>query len=353
MTQLAVPTEVEDCSASWLECALSVATGSLESRTVERIGGDAGILGRLFRLRLSWSRAVDAAPHSVVVKMTVNQPEDLVLLRPAFEREMNFYDQLAPVAGVRTPRVYWSGMDADTGAAAIVMEDLGGGTIYETGTAPVAAIESITRAIAPLHARWFNHPRLASFSWLMDSTVVQRQFGPRLRHVLPLVRGWYEEHAPGLLPLVELMPDAIDRGLFANPGCLTLAHGDLGLKNTAFLSGEVVLFDWQLAGRRNPGWDIGELVKDAFGPLEPGPLADRLLAVHYEALRSAGLSDITPAELREGFAQRMLTGIFAPAISLGVPDASPGRQDNARRWAYVATALLDEYSLERRIREAL
>jgi Phosphotransferase enzyme family len=327
---LRIPLMLEEITPEWLEHALGAGQGALRSLRIERIGGNAGIIGVLFRVQLEWG-SNDSLPATVVVKLTGNEPETVARVRRAFEREITFYRELAGVCGARTPLIHWAGQDDASGVAAIVMEDLGRGTIYESGAAPVSALDAICRAMAAVHARWWNDAQLASFAWLVTDDAMARQLGPRIRQSLPLARVWYERNFPALLPLAELLPDAMEGGLLANTGPRTLIHGDLGLKNTAFLDGEVVLFDWQLAGWRTPGADLAELVKDGFGEFDPSALATRLLAIEHDALQAAGVPEATREMLRDGFVRRVAMGIGTPAVLLSVPNPGLGRESNARR----------------------
>ncbi len=351
---MTVPRDIDDFTPEWLELALGARPRTIRRLTVEPIGGKEGVIGRLFRLELSWSSSTNGAPSSVVAKLTNNQPENLSRpeYRALFEREIRFYSEMARTSTVRTPAVYWAGIASETGAAALLLEDLGRGTIYETGSAPVAAVEAIAREAARLHARWWNDWRLTSMDWLTSEAMWQHRL-PRLRDGFQIVRPWYEENAPDLLPLAERMPDAIEAGLFANPGSRTLVHGDLAPKNAAFVDDKVVLFDWQLVGHGTPGYDLANLVMNGFGPVDPSELATRVLAVHYDALRGAGVIDFRFDELREGFARSAMAGLFGPVLQLSVPSPGAGREANARRWIQVAASLCEECAFERRIEEAL
>lgn len=350
---LKIPHNIGEFSQAWLEKALGSKTGSLRSFKTEPIGTESGISGQLYRIWIDWDTPKTTIPRSVVVKLTSDQPERLAQPphRAAFEREIRFYRDMAADCGVRTPVIYWSGIDATSGAAALVMEDLGHGTIYETGTAPIERIEAIVRAITPLHARWWNNPQLPTMGWLYPTD--PPELITRIREAVPRVRPWYEKHAPALIPLMEHMPDAMERGLMLPRGSYTLIHGDLGLKNAAFIDDEVVLFDWQLFRYHTPGMELTELIKDSFGPVEPKELTAKVITVYHEALQAAGVTDFSLDELTDSFGQAVMSGIRSPLLLLGVIIGGPEREVVALRWATLALSLLDEFELGRRLRDAL
>lgn len=61
--------------------------------------------------------------------------------RPSYaqvlEREVRFYRELAHESRLRTPHAYLADFNRDTLDTALVLEDLGQGIIYETGTCAV------------------------------------------------------------------------------------------------------------------------------------------------------------------------------------------------------------------------
>jgi hypothetical protein len=185
--------------------------------------------------------------------------------------------------------------------------------------------------------------------WLLSPDALGRDFAPRMRDAMPRLHPWYEQHAPSLIPLVGRAIEAFARGLYLPRGSRTLIHGDLGLKNAAFIDESVVLFDWQLLGHHTPGMELTELVKDAFGPIGPKELTSRVLAVYHEALRAAGVRNYSLDELTEDFAQAVMRGITSPLMQLSIPNAGPANEAIALRWATLASSLAEEFDFERRL----
>lgn len=343
-----------DISSPWLERVLAAPPESLRSFSVETVGEGAGILAKIVRVSLDWA-VPSALPASVVVKLALDDPviRSRLPYRLAMGREVRFYRELAAGSGVRTPRIYSAEFDPATAATAFVMEDLGGGMIYETGTAPVEAVLAVSRAIAPLHARWWNDHRLATMDWLVSSDTM-KLYAATAREALPRTRLWYDEHAPEVLELAELQLEAVERGVDLIPKLPpTLIHGDLGLKNVAFLDGEPVIFDWQLAGRNSAVLELHEMVKDSYGAEGPRPLAEALLRAHCEHLQAAGVPGMSYERLREDFGLSLTRTLTRPLVLLSVGNPDPARIWLALRWIEMARAFMDEFEFGPRLRRAL
>lgn len=351
----AIPERPSEISAPWLEEALSAPADSLRDFEVTRIGEGAGIVGVISRVSLAWSAGNGSLPPSVVVKLS---PDDPVLrtrpgIRLSMEREARFYAELAKECGVRTPHPYATGFEAETGKAAIVMEDFGEATIYETGTAPDEAIVSVGRHIARLHARWWNDPRLAAMDWLASIAKASAIQGPNVRAGVPRVTPWFEANAPDMFELAVLRLEDAERGVFPSPSLPgTLCHGDLALKNVAFVEGEPVLFDWALASK-NPGpTDLTALISESFGATVPRSLADVVVPAYAGSLREAGVEGVSEEQIREDFGIALMARLWMPLMLLGAnPDAA--RERIALRWMAACRAFKDEFDFEGRLRRAL
>ena len=110
-----IPEIPEEVTPQWLTQSLS-AYGVLDAGEVvgfdrEQLGEGKGFLGDLFRLSLKFNG--DDAPQSLIVKMPKLANRIMGELMGAYEREILFYQHLAPMLPVRTPRVYFSAFDWD------------------------------------------------------------------------------------------------------------------------------------------------------------------------------------------------------------------------------------------------
>jgi hypothetical protein len=167
--------------------------------------------------------------------------------------------------------------DAETGVWSILMEDVSGG-ISPRGTYDDHKAQALLRAIARMHARWFERDAelealgLADFRRNSDPLTV---LNVHVAHPERPRESWLDEFArdfwvsPLILPVfldaipsadadffVELCADhsRIAAALAHYPH--TLLHGDLRRANIAHVGDDVVLFDWELASRGPAARDL-------------------------------------------------------------------------------------------------
>src|SRR5579859_1983311 len=98
--------------------------GQITDVSVEPAGQ--GQVADCFRCRLRYEPADCDAPGSVIVKLPARDPtsrESGVALS-LYEREVRFYQQLAGVVGITTPRCRYAEIDAGSGMFALVLDDL-------------------------------------------------------------------------------------------------------------------------------------------------------------------------------------------------------------------------------------
>ncbi len=352
-TLSSIPERSSEIAASWLETAVGAPAHTLGDFEVTRIGEGSGIVGVIARVALSWKVGAGEFPASVVVKLSPDDGELRSRYRLPMGREVRFYNDLASGCGARAPHAFHASFDGATGNAAIVMEDLGQATIYETGTAPAEAIVAVARSSAKLHARWWNDKRLAGMTWLSSPEVIATQFAGPARAALPRLVPWYEANAPDMLDLAVLRLDATERGGMPMPSLPpTLNHGDLGLKNVAFIEGEPIYFDWALVGRNTAPAELPALVSESYGAEVPHGLAEMIMPAYYKSLCEAGIAGVSYEQVREDFAVALMARSWAPLILLGViQDAQ--RQSIALRWIETCRAFKDEFDFEGRLRRAL
>ncbi len=124
----AVPTGPEALTPEWLTRALrssgTISRASVTSAEVRPLGEGRGFAGRLARVGLAYDVQEAGAPASLVAKFpTANSAVRATLTRLGlYERELRFYRELAPHAGVRTPLLYFGALDpAGTGAGDSVL----------------------------------------------------------------------------------------------------------------------------------------------------------------------------------------------------------------------------------------
>src|SRR4051812_42557704 len=126
-----IPGTTRAITAEWLTDALH-AGGCLEPAawvaTVvhEPMAGVVGLLSEVARLRLTFAGASPGAPTTLIAKCAAEAPENrqMAMAVGCYEREVRFYQQIAPRLGVRVPGCFAADLDEDTGEFVLLLEDL-------------------------------------------------------------------------------------------------------------------------------------------------------------------------------------------------------------------------------------
>lgn len=185
-----------------------------------------------------------------------------------YQREIRFYQEIAPTLDLRIPRCYRSWLEPEDGSYGLLLEDLGhleGGNLLagiSTARASLAA-ERMARA----HAQWWDSARLATLAWMPQlGSPVMRQLGSLYRELWPAfvdLRG--DRLPPGSVALGERVGDGLEDLLDAlSEPPATIAHFDFRVDNLLFgdpLGPEpLAVVDWQLACRSRGAFDVAYLL---------------------------------------------------------------------------------------------
>jgi serine/threonine protein kinase len=174
-----------------------------------------------------------------------------------FERELAAYRLLVPLKGKLSPRLF-SGASALHGSdGLLLLEFIGDGRNRDQlhGLA-WSELTSATRAIAQIHARYWNSPALKKAKGLpvhhyMRTHEVQHHLSRFLRWAkLP------EKNAKIFRALPPKITKALAR-LRRRP--LTLVHGDLRSDNIFYARNSVRFIDWGLSLAGNAAFDLARL----------------------------------------------------------------------------------------------
>lgn len=344
MSELAIPTCMDEMTAEWLTAALQSRVILNAARVTEVkgeiLGKGAGFIGDVARLHISYDVDEPDLPRTLIAKLptTVKKNRSMGELLGAYEREIFVYEQFSQDLPVRTPRLFYSAMDAgrsseaDANGAAmldklpgfalgpimslatfivsrrnrryiLLIEDLVGGRIGDqiAGCSPEESAR-ILRGIARVHARHWASPTLEESWWLRKMDLNPRTLHHlyhknsksfRAGHVrksgpeMEAIFSWIDDHAPDLI------------NTFAAGAPDTLQHCDLRLDNVFFGPDEgghsdgIVLFDWQLAGRGPGAYDVAYFLSCALDISVPTSTAEQLVRGYHAELVACGVADYT------------------------------------------------------------
>lgn len=250
------PRRVGEVSAAWLSDVLSE---RIEEFAVVDIGAGKGMMGDIFQIRYS---TADASSRTIVAKFAAER-EDLRATAKRggiFEREINFYRQIAPVLRCRIPRCYGTWYDDETAEFLILMEHIDADrSVSQTAGVTRAQAELVIKELAALHVPESN---VAEYRNLFSLVSAPER---RTNQTIFVQNGW--ESVRQLMPthlrvdkspaeMATLLVTAFDY-LSALP--FYLLHGDARPDNLLFSrsADAVALVDWQGVSLGPREWDIG------------------------------------------------------------------------------------------------
>ena len=365
-----IPEHLAELTPQWLTETL-VANGSVHAaRTVVNtrattLGEGEGFLGDIVRLELILDQPCEQSLDSLIVKIPKHANRAFGEMIGAYEREILFYQEMAPDVPTRTPEIYYGALDRDAGSEKqaeiltlldklplwlnrsmaslglwvagrkqrrylLLMEDL---RDIEPGDqiqgASLADTESVIRTIARTHAQYWNSPELEDHFWLIPLGISARMRHGMFRNSL----GEFRERFSRLFeqgmdrPIDWLIDNGshLTRAL-ATDAPETLVHSDLRLDNVFFSSvstEEPVIIDWQLV-QRGPGiYDVAYLISCALDPATTDADITGLLEAYRDALAQHDVTDY-PFEALERDYKRSMLAILQMLATTGQVEMGEG-----------------------------
>ena len=298
-----LPAHIEELTAQCIDDRLHarghLTTECVTSLRVEPLQTEGiGFLSALARLHITYDRPVDL-PRTMIVKAEIENPacRKFVDSFHGFQREIWFFENIAPHSPIRLPRVFDTHFVED--APMLLMEDLGGGIQGDqvAGLDPQhvrATIENIAR----FHARWWGlrDPLLANAEpWL------SRPFTDFVEAYRAAWPGYLELHAETLrgrgwdrlgAEIGERFPEfaGVEVG-----GPLTLVHFDLRADNLLFdvpdTGTRAIMLDWQQIHAASGSFDFARLVAGSLSSDHRRQLAGELFELWHGTLLEGGVAD--------------------------------------------------------------
>jgi hypothetical protein len=308
---------VGELTPEWMSAALG--SGPIGSLRVEKIG--TGQMSESHRVAIGYAAGARRGPASVVVK-TASEDERSRATGVGlgiYEREVRFYDELAPRIGGPLAGCHLAVIDSD-GSFTIVLEDLAPAAQGDqiAGCTPAQALLAID-SLARLHAPVFADPVLGATPWLNQGDVLTQAL------VAQLLEAFLERYegrvAPEHVEVCKRFVASLDGWVAQREPPLGLVHGDYRLDNMLFGAGEAprafAVVDWQTVGWGAVMTDASYFIGGSLS-LEDRRRHERdLLRAYHDALRQHGVRGFGWEECWEGYRRQAFLGVLmtvAPAM---------------------------------------
>ncbi len=300
-------------TASWLSDALDAPVSAVAASPV-----GTGQMCDSLRLALTFERPVSDVPSSLIAKLPAADPTSRAtgLALRSYEREVRFYQELAPTLPIRTPRAFFADVDVETGSFVLLLEDMSPATQGDQlRGATMQQAQVAVDELVKLHAPRWGDPGLADVEWLHGDPETARAL---MSEMLPMLwSGFVDRYRDRLGDDVREVGGALFGSMTSYLGeasqPLTIAHGDYRLDNLLFATEAggvpIAVVDWQTithgAGLADVAYFIGAgLLAEVRRDVEHD-----LVRRYHDALLAAGVAGYDFGACWEGYRHGTFLGL--------------------------------------------
>jgi aminoglycoside/choline kinase family phosphotransferase len=333
MGDLTIADTPEALTAEWLTDALR-SSGRLGGATVRSASArplGTGQMSDSLRVEVTYDGETDL-PTTMVAKQPAADPTSRAtgLSLRSYEKEVRFYQELAPTLGVSVPSVYHADIDPETGSFVLLLEDLA--PAEQGDQLAGCTVEEAASALAglvPLQATRWGDPELHATEWLAGDPDTNRAF---MAMALPMFwEGFRERYANQLEPHVLAVGDPLFSSFndYLEPFVdipLTVVHGDYRLDNLLFRGSELRgIVDWQTVTVGGNMLDVSYFIGAGLREEDRRPNEEALVRGYYDALVAAGVSDFGWERCWWGYRRTSFAGlVMAVGASMLVEQTERG-----------------------------
>jgi hypothetical protein len=343
-----------DIDAGWLTEALrrggSLVEGRVTNVEATPVGEGEGLTGQLARLAVSYDRTRPSMPESFIAKgqTPISELRSFFFAAGLYQVEAGFYQDLAALTPIRTPRCYFNEVDVEAGRIALILEDLAPARAADqTKGATRDDAQTAVRQLARLHAAFWGSAEIESPTWLRGQDDSER-IG-FLAGAYPFVWPQALARSQGLMgrrlqAVGERLGPHIPRlaALLASSPC-TLMHGDFRLDNLMFEDnlGEdgFAAIDWQLVLRGRGAGDLAYFLVGSLAPADRRAWQDGLVRLYCQSLASFGVDGYGVDECDRDMRAAFLLQLASQMLLL-----SGGDLEADNRMVKVARVILERMS---------
>lgn len=282
-----------DLSAEWITSVLQAAGHDLVVSAAEAQRVGTGQMGMTFRLTLRYEGT--AGPATLIVKVAGEDEVMRSLVAPGYAAEVGFYQALAHVLGVRTPRCWYAAISDDNQTFTLVLDDASPAQpgVQAHGCTPEQARAAL-RNLVGLHAPRWNDAALYELRFLQrrdeaSATMMQQV-------LVSATEGFVERYRDVLgdddVDTLRAAAEVIGRWQLARPEPFSVLHGDYRLDNLLFppAGDEVVAVDWQTAAIGPPLRDVAYFLGTSLDTELRREHERRLVSEYHDALVASGVT---------------------------------------------------------------
>ncbi len=279
------PRHPDEITAKWFTEVLKEAGLIVNSNVVsikkEQIAQGKAWLSTILRVEVEYDSPIDSAPNSFVLKLLSESrsSRDFSYERQAYEREINFYNEVADTIPIHLPKLFYSVTGPDCNL--LLMEDLSNLTAGDQIRGMNYEQVLITlESLAKVHSTYWTNPILDSFNWMPCTNNIDVDYDENWDSFVELCGDFIDPEGLRIGEKLRTRIPWLLEEISKRPK--TLVHDDMKVDNLLFgnagTNEEVVILDWQFAIRGMGAIDVARLIGGSMFPRERE-------GHHFEALR--------------------------------------------------------------------
>jgi Ecdysteroid kinase-like family len=308
-----------DLTASWL--AAAIGAEAVAEFAVERIG--TGQMSECYRVQLQYPDGAvgPGLPESVVLKVAAGDPvsRQTGSALGLYEREVRFYDDIAPRLGGPIAPCYHAAIDAATGAFDLLLGDAGPAVVGdEIAGATIEQASLAVTELGRLHGPLLSDATLAEAPWLNRESPLSQAM------IAPLYAGFIDRFGDQIAAehrvVCERLVGSFDEYVAAESQAARiqgLVHGDYRLDNMLFgtdgADRPLTVVDWQTVSWGPAFTDLAYFLGCALPVEVRRAHYDTLLRAYHDALGPG--APVTLADVVDGVRRQSFFGVMMAIVS--------------------------------------
>ena len=253
-----------------------------------------------------------------------------MLFRSFYEREVNFYDQIASKVELRTPRCYFSAFEPSNGDYVLLLEDLSPATVGDQiAGCSVKLAQLAISELAKFHATWWNSPELDKLDWMPGYDAdwyVQAVEDGYAQAWEPFVEFTRAYLTPELEDVCRRYGKSVRKtmNIVGRDMPTTIVHGDFRLDNLFFASPQgsppFAVIDWQISAKGGGIFDVAYFVAGTLPEAERKATERDLVKLYHATLIANGVKDYSFEQCWHDYRLSALFLLAYSVIALGSLD---------------------------------
>lgn len=302
------PRHPDEITPDWLTDVLKraglITNSIVVSINKEPIAQGKAWLSTIIRLEVEYDFPRDNAPSSFVVKLLSESraSRDFSYELQAYEREINFYNEVADTIPLHLPKLFYSISGPDCNL--LLMEDL-------SYMIPGDQIEGMTHeqvlitieSLAKVHATYWNKPLLDNFGWIPTTNNIETDYDENWNSFVELCGDFIDTEALRVGEKLRTHMHWLFEEICRRPK--TLVHDDMKVDNLLFgapgSDAAVVILDWQFVIKNMGIIDISRLIGGSVSPKVRKGQQLEWLNLWHRKLHEYGVQDYTLEEAERDF----------------------------------------------------